>query len=38
MLVENYVHTELLKTKSILDELFFYRDKNQLEVDFIIKT
>jgi len=38
ILVENYVHTELLKTKSILDELFFYRDKNQLEVDFIIKT
>lgn len=37
-LIENFVYTELLKTKWILNEIFFYRDKNQLEVDFIIKT
>ncbi len=36
-LIENFVFTELSKTKGTLDELFFYRDKNQLEVDFIIK-
>jgi len=38
ILVENFVYTELIKNKSILDEIFFYRDKNQLEVDFIIKN
>jgi len=38
ILVENFVYTELLKQKSILDEIFFYRDNNQLEVDFIIKN
>ncbi len=37
VLIENFVFTELSKTKNILDELFFYRDNNQLEVDFIIK-
>ena len=37
ILIENFVFTELSKTKTLLDELFFYRDKNQLEVDFIIK-
>lgn len=37
ILIENFIYTELWKSKPILDELYFYRDKNQLEVDFLLK-
>ena len=38
ILVENAVHNEIFKNLDILDELFFYRDNNQLEVDLILKS
>jgi len=38
ILIENFVYNELHKTKDILDEILFYRDKNLLEVDFVIKS
>lgn len=37
---ENFVFTELLKTKKIIPSrnLFFYRDQNQVEIDFLIEA
>lgn len=38
VIIENTVYNEIYKNLWILDELFFYRDKNQLEVDLILKS
>lgn len=36
-LVENYVYWEFIKNKSKISNLFFWRDKNGNEIDFIIE-